>query len=156
MSDQNNVMRDRDAGMTQKGDAASDAASVQGAAEQDAGRKLLNSGWDPAEAARLRWSKERERKAAGEAPDAAPADHVLRWSGSLRVGEITAALERKARNGDSHAARELRAWLAEYPPTDEAIDLADIPAAMRQRLLKRLLAEIEEEDAANGHIREGM
>jgi hypothetical protein len=68
----------------------------------------------------------------------------VRWSGSLRAGEIIAALERKARNGDSHAARELRAWLSEYPPTDEAIDIADIPAAMRQRLLKRLLAEIEE------------
>jgi len=91
------------------------------------------------------------RQATDVEQSAAEADEILRWTGSIRVGEIIQALEHKARKGDAHAARELRSWLAEYPPTDESIDLADVPAAVRERMIKRLLAEIEEEDAANGH-----
>jgi hypothetical protein len=55
-------------------------------------------------------------------------------------------LEQKARKGDAHAARELRSWLAEYPPRDEQINLGELGPVMRQKLLKRLLAEIEEEE----------
>lgn len=132
-----------------------EAGNVQGdgnaAGEQPAGEKMLKSGISAREAARLRWEKERARRAAEEDKAAeAATGQILRWSGSLRVGEIIQALETKARKGDSHAARELRSWLSEYPPTDEAVDLADMPAAMRQKLLKRLVAEVEDEEAASG------
>ena len=43
---------------------------------------------------------------------------------------------------------ELRAWLAEYPPTDDAISTEDLDRQTRDRLLARLLAELEEEDAS--------
>jgi hypothetical protein len=62
------------------------------------------------------------------------------------------ALELKAVKGDSHAARELRSWMHDYPPTDEAIDIADMPKVYRQRLLRRLCAEMDAEDAANEGI----
>jgi hypothetical protein len=58
-------------------------------------------------------------------------------------------LERKAHQGDSHAARELRSWLQEYPPTDDTLDLADLEPQMIDRMYLRLLAEIEAEDAAS-------
>jgi len=55
-----------------------------------------------------------------------------------------------AKGGDVQAARELRAWKAEHPLVDESIKLEDQPAVIRQRLLKRLLAELAEEDAQDG------
>jgi hypothetical protein len=92
----------------------------------------------------------RERQAAQEEIAAAGGDeHVLVSPTPIRAGKIIAALERKAVAGDSHAARELRSWLQEYPPRDEAIDLADVPRIKRQRMLAMLLAWIENEDAAN-------
>jgi hypothetical protein len=54
----------------------------------------------------------------------------------------------QAQNGNAPAARELRAWLAEYPPTDDAISTEDLDRQTRDRLLARLLAELEEEDAS--------
>ena len=55
-----------------------------------------------------------------------------------------------AKGGDVQAARELRAWKAEHQLVDESIKLEDQPAVIRQRLLKRLLAELAEEDAQEG------
>jgi hypothetical protein len=89
---------------------------------------------------------ERARHAAEETESATEADQIVRWSGSIRVGEIIQALERKAREGDAHASRELRSWLADYPPHDEEISLEELGPVRRQKLLKRLIAEIEEEE----------
>jgi hypothetical protein len=93
-------------------------------------------------------SPERERQAAENHQSAAGNDQVLRCSVSIRVGEIIQALQKKARTGDAHAARELRSWLAEYPPQDEDIDFADLDKVTRQRMLRIVMAKIEEEDAA--------
>jgi hypothetical protein len=67
----------------------------------------------------------------------------------IRIGQIIRALETEALNGNAHAARELRAWLAEYPPKDDAISTEDLDRQTRDRLLARLLAELEEEDASS-------
>ena len=66
-----------------------------------------------------------------------------------RVAPIVRALESEAINGNAHAARELRSWLAEYPPKDDAISTEDLDRQTRDRLLARLLAELEEEDASS-------
>jgi hypothetical protein len=67
----------------------------------------------------------------------------------IRVGQIIRAYEQKATKGDVQAGRELRSWLADYPPEDDELRLEDMPHVLRQRLLARLIAEIEAEDAAN-------
>ena len=55
--------------------------------------------------------------------------------------EIVRSLSRAALAGDVSAARELRAWKAEHPEVDEHVDLAQQPAVIRDRLLRRLIAE---------------
>jgi hypothetical protein len=59
----------------------------------------------------------------------------------VRVGRIIAALECEAVRGNANAARELRFWLSEYPPTSEAVRTEDLDRITRDRLLARLLAE---------------
>ena len=67
-----------------------------------------------------------------------------------RVAKIIRALEAEALNGNANAARELRGWLSEYPPKDDLIRTEDLDRQTRDRVLARLLAELEEEDAATG------
>jgi hypothetical protein len=76
------------------------------------------------------------------------ADDVRFVQAPIRVGRIIGGLEREAVQGNPHAARELRAWLAEYPPRDDSISVDDLDRRTRDRLLARLLAELEEEDAS--------
>ena len=106
---------------------------------------------DPAlarKAAQARWAKQRATETPADAGDALPDDDVRTVISSVRVAEIIRALEREAHNGNANAARELRAWLQEYPPTDGSVDTDDLDRRTRDRLLARLLAELEEEDAA--------
>lgn len=75
----------------------------------------------------------------------------------IPVGDIIRTLSRDAKGGDTAAARELRAWLSQFPPDDSAADASDLAAPQRSRiaaLLARLIAE-DEEQAANEAIREG-
>jgi hypothetical protein len=44
----------------------------------------------------------------------------------IRISRIIGGLEREAVRGNPHAARELRAWLQEYPPKDYSINVADL------------------------------
>jgi hypothetical protein len=66
----------------------------------------------------------------------------------IRIGTIIRALEKQAAGGSSQAARELRSWLAEYPPADTTLDPATLSEERQQRILVRLNAEIEAEEAA--------
>jgi hypothetical protein len=65
-----------------------------------------------------------------------------------RIGGIIRALEKSALTGNSNAARELRSWLAEYPPSDGSVSVEQLDRRTRDRILARLLAELEQEDAA--------
>jgi hypothetical protein len=125
---------------------------VQGNAEQHAGEKARTRPFDdPAkarEAARERWRRARERVGVGESAN--DETRTLTVTVPVRVGTIIRALEKKAAAGETQAARELRSWLAEYPPRpDDDIDPADLPRALRQRLLARLIAEDEAAQADN-------
>lgn len=67
-----------------------------------------------------------------------------------RIAAIIRELEQAAVRGDVQAARELRAWLQEYPPEDESLDLSAIDLNIRKQLLDRLLTEIAEAEAVGG------
>lgn len=110
------------------------------------GKRLLKSGVDPAEAARLRWAKAREREAAQEEEAAAlSTGKVVIVRTPVAVGDIIARLNTKAKTGDVQAARELREWMREYPADDET-DMSALDARTRQQVLARVLAEIAEEE----------
>ena len=71
----------------------------------------------------------------------------------VEVGSIIAKLSRDAKGGDTAAARELRAWLSQFPPDDSAADASDLAAPQRSRiaaLLARLIAEDEKALQAEG------
>jgi hypothetical protein len=59
---------------------------------------------------------------------------------------VIRALHTAAKGGDVQAARELRAWKAAHPLVNDDVKLDEQPAVIRQRLLKRLLAELGEEE----------
>jgi hypothetical protein len=93
---------------------------------------------------------QREREAREEAGDYESTEgQTVVVKVPIRVGQIIRAYEQKATKGDVQAGRELRSWLADYPPEDDELRLEDMPHVLRQRLLARLIAEIEAEDAAN-------
>jgi hypothetical protein len=124
-------------------DADLEAETVQG---EEQPKRLLKSGVDPAEAARLRWAKAREREAAQEEEAAAlSSGKVLLTRTPVHVGDIIARLNTKAKTGDVQAARELREWMREYPADDET-DLSALDARTRQQVLARVLADIAEEE----------
>jgi hypothetical protein len=59
----------------------------------------------------------------------------------VRIGRIVQALEREATTGNTQAARELRNWLAEYPPESTEFDPSSLDRELRKRIYARLLAE---------------
>jgi hypothetical protein len=71
----------------------------------------------------------------------------------IRVAVIVQAFEKEAAKGDANAARELRAWLDRFPPEDASMTPDQLDAVRIDRLMQRLLAELDAEDAANGLIR---
>jgi hypothetical protein len=52
----------------------------------------------------------------------------------IRVGRVIRSLEREAAEGNANAARELRAWLAEYPLQDEGLSMSDLDRRTKERL----------------------
>ena len=127
-------------------DAGTDAGSDAG---KDAGRPSSKSQWKDPEKARkaasVRWAKQRARESAPESSDV---DRVLVCQTPTRVDKIMRGLEREAVNGNANAARELRAWMQDYPPQETDISLATMKRSRRQAILARLDAECEAEDAA--------
>jgi hypothetical protein len=115
----------------------------------DASSRTLRGGHDPRELAQRRWAKQRESEAGADSASASEADHHVRLvTVPARIGKVIAALEREAANGNANAARELRGWLAEYPPDDTELSVETLDKKTRQRALAYVLARLEEEDAA--------
>jgi len=125
-------------------------ADAENDAETALQPRVLRSGVDAREAARLRWQKHREREAEEAAHDMKADD--LDVSGvqlvrvTVKTGAIIKRLEADAIKGNTQAARELRAWRSELP-IEADTDGSDLDSRMRQHLLAKLLAEIAEEDA---------
>jgi hypothetical protein len=99
------------------------------------------------EAARARWNKQRAQDTPSEVPDADVEDDVRTVVVPARIGAIIRSLEKAALKGNSNAARELRSWLSEYPPSDGSVSVEELDRRTRDRILARLLAELEDEDA---------
>lgn len=131
-------------------DACLDAFVMRHEQTPDALPGRLRGGHDARQMAQLRWERQRARQAASrEDTSADEDDEVRKVHTPVRIGRIIRALETEAVQGNAHAARELRAWLDEYPPKDDSISLDDLDRRTRDRLLARLLAELEEEDASS-------
>jgi hypothetical protein len=143
-------------GTHETADAFLDASRMRQEGTHDASPGTLRGGHDAREMAQRRWEKRWEKQRARQEPgpgdtdkdEEAEADVRMVYT-PIRIGRIVRALETEAVNGNAHAARELRAWLAEYPPQDDAITPEQLSRRTRQRLMARLIAELEEEDAAN-------
>jgi hypothetical protein len=60
--------------------------------------------------------------------------------------EVICTLTRAALAGDVSAARELRNWKEQHPEVNEHVELEVQPSVVRDRLLRRLLDELGEEE----------
>ena len=99
--------------------------------------------------ARKRWdARDQEAARLRAVEDLAGSDgRVVLVRTPVEVGAIIRKLGHEAKQGDTAAARELRAWLSQFPPDDAAADASDLAAPQRARvaaLLARLIAEDEE------------
>jgi hypothetical protein len=95
------------------------------------------------------YGEQREQFEQERSPDAETDDRIFIVRAPARVARIITALEREAVDGNANAGRELRAWLAEYPPQDTELSIEAMDRQLRQRIVARLVAEIEAKDAAN-------
>lgn len=118
-----------------------DAAQASDGTMRGSERKF--GGLSPKEAADLRWEKQRARALEADEAIIAGASDALLVLVPVAKGLVIKRLDEDARKGSTQAARELRAWLSEYPPTDESFDPASIERVQRVRLYARLLMEDE-------------
>jgi len=65
----------------------------------------------------------------------------------VNVAATVRRLAAEAQRGSTHASRELRAWM-DVLEADIPVSTSELDARTRQRLLARLLAELQAEDAA--------
>lgn len=127
--------------------------SAQVRAEKRERQRLLNE---------LGSAGEREGSNEGAAPagmagspvrSSATDDRVALIRVPVEIGAVIRKLQHDAKAGDTAAARELRAWLSQFPPDDAAADASDLAAPQRSRIaaiLARALAEDEEHLQAEG------
>jgi hypothetical protein len=127
------------------GDAGKDAASLPPPALDWAS---MTPSEKAREAARIRWARREEAK-----PEETPAESVVYVHVRVQVGKIIRAYSKAAEKGDANAGRELRAWLDRFPPEDSTLTPDQLDARTIDRLLQRLLSELDAEDAADGLIR---
>ncbi len=112
----------------------------------DAKPKVLFGGKTASEAAKIRWDRDRARKAQEAEVDAqARSGEVLVVRTTVETGKVINRLALDAKNGNVQAARELRAYLAEVQVESDT-DVSALDRKTRQSLMGRLLAEIQAED----------
>lgn len=134
-------------------------SAEEGAGQVQGGEQHFG-GLGPAEAARRRWAKQREREAQGLAT---PGGLVADSEGYVRVpvdkGAVIEKLRKDAEKGSVQAARELRAWLEEAEEEGDELALHTWPVERRGLLRAFLMHEEsiaqwvnEKKDAANKDI----
>lgn len=97
----------------------------------------------PSEAASLRWERVRARQAdttEQAAHDAETSGQAVIVRTTVQVGEIVKALAKDAKKGNTQAARELRAYLTEFPIETDT-DVSALDKRTRQHVLAMLLDE---------------
>jgi hypothetical protein len=119
---------------------ASDALGhAEQAAKEERHKRTLRGGHDPAELARRRWAKHRERQQEDDKQTAYEArDQAVVVRVPVQIGAIIQALAKAAQRGGVAEARELRAYLAEYPVESDT-DVGALDRRTRQALLAALL-----------------
>lgn len=123
------------------------------AAPHVAGKGKAFGGMSPAEAGRRRWALQRERDAAELEAVKARADGDTRTVlVPVSVGAIITRLDKDAQQGSVSSAKELRAWLDAYPPSDAELDLGDLDRTTRARMKAALLAQVQQEDLHTGTV----
>ena len=75
----------------------------------------------------------------------APGDVIRHLRVPVNVAATVRKLATAAQQGSTHASRELRAWM-DVLETDIPVSTSELDARTRQRLLDRLLRELEAED----------
>jgi len=103
----------------------------------------LKSGVDAREASRLGHAAQASLRRSREA--AQPGDVIRHLRVPVNVAATVRRLAAEAQRGSTHASRELRAWMAELE-ADIPVSTSELDAKTRQRLLTRLLSELEAED----------
>lgn len=99
----------------------------------------LKGGHDPAEMARRRWAKDRARKSNDEEQAVhEQRGHAVVVRTTVQVGQIVSALAKDAAKGNTQSARELRAYLADFPVETDT-DVSALDRRTRQALLAMLL-----------------
>jgi hypothetical protein len=110
----------------------------------------------PQEAGRRSAQRRAERAAESDEQEAhGRRDEVVIVRTTVETGKVIDKLSRQAKDGNVQAARELRSWLAELP-VETNTDLEDLDPRVRQQLLARLIAEIEESEEIEREIGEPL
>lgn len=121
-------------------------------AEVKQGEGLLRSGVSAREAALARWRKVRERETDENAQAAHEhAGHAVVVRVSVQVGDIIRALAKDAAKGNTQSARELRAYLADFPVETDT-DVSALDRRTRQTLLALLMDERVVEACHDGRL----
>ena len=103
-------------------------------------------GMTPQEAGRKGAAERARRALAQEQAAAAASDgRVVLMRVPVPIGNIIARLAQDASRGNTQAARELRAYLEQFPTEDDT-DVSALDRRTRQSLMARLLADIAEHD----------
>lgn len=97
------------------------------------------------EAVQARWAKERARET--EEAEARSDGRVVMMRVPVHLGDIVSKLASQAKKGDTHAARELREWMRQFPADDES-DLSALDGRTQRAVLTRIIAEVIEEEGS--------
>ncbi len=125
-----------------------DASAMRTESEPESATGKLQGGMDAAEMARrshlARTRNKALRDAAAEEMASGLGSETVLVRVPVSTGTIIKRLAADAAKGSTQAARELRGWLSEVQQ-EQATDLSDLDVHTRQRLLARLLLELEAE-----------
>lgn len=103
-------------------------------------------GLTPQEAALRRAEKDRAREAERATLTNLDLEDVRFVTVPIPVGRIIAKYSAGAEGGNVQAGRELRSWLEKYPATEASTDVAALDKRDRDRLVVRLMLELEREE----------
>lgn len=126
-----------------EGEIAGDAGAGPEAEEEYDPGPLLRSGIPAREASQRGLAVRRANSALAERSQ--PGDLTRHVRVPVNVSATVRKLAKEAQRGSTHASRELRAWM-DVLEADTPSSVSELDARTRQRLLTRLLVEIEDDE----------
>lgn len=119
---------------------------------QEQGKGMLKSGVSASDAAKKRWEQQRARDSERATLTNLDLEDVRFVSVPIPVGRIMAKYSGEAEKGNVQAGRELRSWLEKYPATEASTDVAALDKRDRDRLVARLMLELEREEGQSPSV----